>query len=295
MSETANDKILAFKRTRLWAEVRKLKKTRLWTELRKLKHELIIRFSKRENRVYTQFYRFPHQLRAMVEQVVPALRPNGAGADAEPLNILVFACCSGEEAFSLSYVLRKHFPELDYSIRGYDIVGDVIKKAQAALFTPEEASWGHFVTDEIVAGMFEPAEGELLRVRAYISDPITFAEGNLLDKPFMQTLGQADMVLAQNVLFHLPRPQAREAFRNLHEALKPGGALFINGVDADIRADMTKRLGLEPLEYLIEEIHNDARVDRGANWADTYVGRKPFTRSGRDWRRKQGTIFFKPR
>lgn len=283
MAEAVDDRISA------------LKQTRLWTEMRKLKHDLIIRFAKRENRVYTQFYRFPHQLRALVERVVPALRPHGTGAGAEPLKILVFACCSGEEAFSLSYVLRRHFPELRYSIRGYDIVGDVIEKAKAGLFTLEEASWGPFVTDELLGEMFEPAGEGLLRVKAQIREPITFAEGNLLDRPFMESLGQADIVFAQNVLFHLPRAQARVAFRNIHDVLTAGGALFINGVDTDMRAQMTKRLGLEPLEYLVEEIHNDARVDRGNAWAGSYVGRKPFTRSGRDWLRRQATIFYKAR
>lgn len=283
MVEAVGDRISAFK------------ETRLWTEVRKLKHDLIIRFAKRENRVYTQFYRFPHQLRALIERIVPALRPHGTGIDAEPLEIFVFACCSGEEAFSLSYVLRKHFPELSYRIRACDIVGDVIEKAKAGIFTQEEAKWGPFVTDEIVAEMFEPAGEGLLRVKSEIREPIKFTEGNLLDQQFMDALGQADLVFAQNVLFHMPRPQAREAFRNVHGVLKSGGALFVNGMDADMRADMSKRLGLEPLEYLIEEIHNDARVDRGGAWAGTYVGRKPFTRSGRDWLRQQGTIFFKSR
>lgn len=281
MAEALADRVVAFK------------DTRLWTEVRKLKHDLIVRYAKRENRIYTQFNRFPHQLRALVEQVVPQLRPNGTGADAEPLDIVVFACCSGEEAFTLSHVLRRHFPELRYRIRGYDIVSGVIEKAKAGIFTREEAAWGPFVTDELVAEMFDPAGDGLLRVKTAISEPITFAVGNLLDKSFIDSLGKVDLLFAQNVLFHLPRPQAREAFRNINAALSAGGALFINGVDTDMRADMTRQLGLEPLEYLVEEIHNDARVDRGNGWASDYVGRKPFSRRGRDWLRRQGTIFLK--
>lgn len=269
------------------------KETRLWTEVRKLKHDLIVRYAKRENRIYTQFNRFPHQLRALVERIVPQVRPDGTGPDAKPLDILVFACCSGEEAFTLSHVLRKHFPELRFQIRGYDIVGDVIEKARTATFTHDEASWGPFVTDELISEMFDPAGNGLLRVKPAIREPIKFAVGDMLDKPFIKSLGQVDLVFAQNVLFHLPRPVAREAFRNLHDTLAAGGVLFINGVDTDMRADMTRRLGLQPLEYLVEEIHNDARVDRGSGWASDYVGRKPFTRRGRDWLRRQGTIFSK--
>jgi chemotaxis protein methyltransferase CheR len=268
------------------------KRSQLWTLLRSFKHDLVVRFAKRENRVYTQFCRFPHQLRAVVERVVPTLRDR-TDATAEPLNIIVFACCSGEEAFSLSYALRKHYPGLGYQIRGFDIVSDVIEKARSALFTHQEVRFGPFVTDEFVATVFQPTDAGQLRVKAEISAPISFAEGSLLDKPFMESLGKADMVFAQNVLFHLPRFQAREALRNIHGVLKTGGALFINGVDTDMRAEMTKRLGLTPLDYLVEEIHNDARVDRGYGWSGTYVGRKPFTRLGRDWLRKQGTIFYR--
>ncbi len=272
-----------------------LKRSPFWNLLQNIKHNLVVRFAKRQSRTYTQFYRFPHQLRALVERVVPTLRPGGTDAGAEPLNIVVFACSSGEEAFSLSWTLRKHYPELGYRIRGFDIVADVVEKARSALFSRDDVRRGPFVTDEFVTGVFEPAAGEQLCVKAEIRAPISFAEGSLLDKPFMESLGKVDMVFAQNVLFHLPRPQAREAFRNIHGVLKTGGALFINGVDTDMRVDMSKRLGLEPLDYLVEEIHNDSRVDRGKRWAGTYVGRKPFTRSGRNWLREQGTIFYKVR
>ena len=99
--------------------------------------------------------------------------------------------------------------------------------------------------------------------------------------------------MAQNVLFHLPRQRAREAFDNLTALLKPKSALFINGMDTDMRIQLTKKSGLEPLDYLVEEIHEDARVDRGNAWAGSYFGRQPFSRSSRDWLRKYCTIYFK--
>ena len=52
-----------------------VKNSALWTALRHIKHQFVLRFAKRQNRIYTQFCRFPHQFRAVVEKVVPRLRP----------------------------------------------------------------------------------------------------------------------------------------------------------------------------------------------------------------------------
>jgi chemotaxis methyl-accepting protein methylase len=269
-----------------------LKESPLWNALRHLKHHLVVRFARRQNRVYTQFYRFPHQYRAIVERVVPRLRKGVIGAQTAPLEILMFACCSGAEAFSLSHILQKNFPGLRFRIRGFDLVPEVIEQAKRATFTREEVYQGPFVTEEFVRETFDVVDGAY-RVKPAVADPISFGVGDLLNRRFIDSLGQADMVIAQNVLFHLPRPNARDAFGHLHGALAAGGALFVNGMDTDMRIELTKKLDLEPLEYLVEEIHNDARVDRGSGWAGAYWGRKPFSRDSREWLRKHGTIYFK--
>jgi 2-polyprenyl-3-methyl-5-hydroxy-6-metoxy-1,4-benzoquinol methylase len=109
----------------------------------------------------------------------------------------------------------------------------------------------------------------------------------------MERLPRSDLVFAQNVLFHLPRPIAKRAFEALVDLLRPGGTLFVNGMDTDMRAKLTKQYGLEPITERIAEIHEDARVDRGAHWASSYWGRPPLEKSG-DWVRKYCTIYTKP-
>jgi len=272
-----------------------LKNSSLWNVLRRLKHQFILRFAKRQNRVYTQFFRFPNQYRALNERVVAHLRPGHVDARTEPLEILVFACCSGAEAFSLAYVLQKNFPGLKFHIRAFDLVPEVIERARSAMFTRDEVYQGPFVTEEFVREAFDVVDGGTYRVKGAIAETISFAVGDLLDKRFMESLGKADIVVAQNVLFHLPRPNARVAFGLLDNALKPGAALFVNGMDTDMRIDLTRKSSLQPLDYLVEEIHNDARVDRGSGWAGAYWGRKPFSRKSREWLREHGTIYYKAR
>lgn len=262
--------------------------SRVKNYLRHLKHWLVVKTTPRTNRVYTQFYRFPHQYRALVEQVLPQM----IGNTAPPLRILVFGCCSGAEPISLSAVLHRNFPNLDYRIEAYDIVPEVIERAQDPHYSHEEVYQGPFVTEQFVSETFDLAD-DVYRVKPEILQPITFRVGDMLDTNFITKLGQADLVFAQNVLFHLPAPNARRAFANLQRLLHPGAALFVNGMDMDMRVHLTKKFHLQPEEYLIEEIHNDARQDRGDAWASAYWGRKPFSRRSREWIREHCTIYRK--
>jgi len=151
---------------------------------------------------------------------------------------------------------------------------------------------GPFVTEEFVGETFDLVDGRY-RVKPEILRPISFRVGDMLDPGFIASLGQADLVFAQNVLFHLPAKNARRAFANLQQLMHSDSALFVNGMDIDMRVQLTKKFELQPEDYLIEEIHNDARQDRGDGWAGAYWGRKPFSRRSREWIREHCTIYRK--
>ena len=264
----------------------------LRTALKRLKFRLLVRFKPRKNRVYTQFFRFPNQYKALEDKVLPRLRSPDAGPTAAPLDIIMFGCSTGAEAFSLASFLRDRFGALRFRIRAFDIVPEVIEQARRAIFSRDEVYQGPFVSEDLVAKTFEPIDTGF-RVRPEIVETVTFATGNILDENLIRQLGQADLVFAQNMLFHLPPPKAREAFNRLVELLAPKSALFINGMDTDMRVALTKRHNLEPLDYLVEEIHEDARVNLGSSWASTYWGREPFSRKSKDWLRQFCTIYFR--
>lgn len=249
-----------------------------------------LRFQPRKNRVYTQFFRFPHQYRVLLEQLLPARLKADARLGERPLEVVVFACCSGEEVYTLSYLLAKHFPDLPVRIRGFDIVGSVIETARAGVYTKEQVYAGPFVTEEFVNEAFE-VEGNEYRIKPELKQRTSFAVADMTDAGFISTLGKCDFVFAQNVLFHLPVEVVPPTFKNLYELLRPGASLFINGMDMDVRVQLTKQYSLEPVQYLIREIHEDACIDRGANWSQNYWGRVPFSTASRDWVRQYGTIF----
>jgi chemotaxis methyl-accepting protein methylase len=207
------------------------------------------------------------------------------------MEVAVFACCGGEEAYTLAYVLAKHAPGVPLRIRGYDIVPDLVAQAKQASYVRDHVYASPFVKDEFVAGLFD-VDGGAYVVKPEFRAVTSFEIGDITDADYMDRLPRSDLVLAQNVLFHLPRPLAKRAFAHLVSLLRPGGALFVNGMDTDMRVKLTKQYGLEPVTERIVEIHEDARVDRGAHWAHSYWGREPLKKSG-DWTRKYCTIFLK--
>jgi chemotaxis protein methyltransferase CheR len=256
-----------------------------------IRYRLRVHFQPRENRIYTQFFRFPNQCDVLVEQVLPRLLAARRVTAEEPLEVAVFACCSGEEAYTLAYVLATRARGLPVRIRGYDIVPEVIAQAKAGSYSREHVYSSPFVNDELVAGAFD-VSGDTLTVKPQFASLVSFDIGDITDAVAMGRLQRSDLVFAQNVLFHLPRPVAKRAFENIAAVLRPRGALFVNGMDTDMRAKLTKEHGLEPVTQRIAEIHEDARVDRGTNWADSYWGREPLKMSG-DWVRKYCTIYCK--
>lgn len=256
-----------------------------------IRYRLKLRFQPRQNRIYTQFNRFPRQYEVLVDHVLPRLLAERQPTKEQPMEIAVFACCSGEEAYTLAYVLSARVPGLPIRVRGYDIVPEVIEQAKRASYPREQVFSSPFVNDEFANNLFDITD-EVCTVKPQYVSSVSFAVGDITDAAYMAQLPRSELVFAQNVLFHLPRPVAKDAFKNLVAMLRPGGALFVNGMDMDMRVRLTKQYGLEPVAERIAEIHDDARVDRGAHWADSYWGREPLKMS-RDWVRKYCTIYRK--
>ena len=64
-------------------------------------------------------------------------------------------------------------------------------------------------------------------------------------------------------------------------------------MDYDQRAALTRRARLRPLDYKIEQIHNDALSERAVGWPFGYWGLEPFSRYFIGWRRRYATIYLK--
>jgi chemotaxis protein methyltransferase CheR len=122
----------------------------------------------------------------------------------------------------------------------------------------------------------------------------SFSQASLLDSEGLRgRFGPAELVLAQNVLFHLSPDNARLAFDNLYRMLAPRGALLIEGMDGDLRVELTQRYNLDPLPDNLRRIYSETRVHTPTDWWNYYWGSEPYFPLRPDKERRYGTIFLK--
>jgi chemotaxis protein methyltransferase CheR len=261
-------------------------KRRAWYPYR---HQWLLLASSRENYTFTQFVRLPHQLDALAGPVVDFLRPKGS---VNPLRVVVFGCSNGAEPYSMASTLTSRRPDVSFEIFAADIDRDVIEKAVAGRYTREELAKNQFVDPSFIAATFV-ANDDVFEVRPEIRQHTRFQIADVLDAGLVAAIEQADIVVAQNFLYHLQRRQARVAFANLCALLKPRSALFVDGMDLDIRYALSKKAGLVPLDYLIPEIHNDGMALRGGSWPWQYWGLEPLNTARKDWKQRYATIFLR--
>jgi len=241
----------------------------------------------RTNSHFTGFLRLPTQFDALVGPVSASIRSRRG---AEPLRICILGCSNGAEAYTVASLLRRHDPDLSFRVYGYDIDERCIDQARSARYAADEIFNNKIITSEFIDATFD-RDGDGYRVKPHITERVEFAIGDVLSRELAALLGTYDVIFAQNFLFHLRPAQSRVALENISRLIRPGAALFLDGVDLPLRHAFVRRKGLVPLDYEIERIHNEARRARAVGWPYEYWGLEPFLTVRRDWRSRYSTIF----
>ncbi len=260
---------------------------------RKLQYGLRLRFGPRQNYTYTQFLRLPTQYQVLCGPVM-ALATKWRGES--EIRITVMGCSYGAEAYSIASMVRAKHPRLKFAIRAFDLDQTVIAKARVATYTYNEIANSARVSPEFVDFTFDRKErnGEAVyEVKPGIRSLVSFAPADALDPKLAESIGKADILFAQNFLYHLKPPLCRAAFCNLVTLLDSPGVMFIDGTDLGLKTGLVTRFGLFPLDRSIEEIHAEAYRERGASWPAIYWGLEQLDRTRRDWKTRYSTIFLK--
>lgn len=266
--------------------VRSFIKTNTWKYFR---HSITLFTSERQNATFTLFLRLPSQYDALSGPILDFLLNDRAENN---LKIAVIGCSNGAEPYSIASVLQNRQSELKFRLHAFDIDKDVIGKAQSGQYTREEVYNNSLITASFVDKTFD-IDGNRYSVKQAIKEAVHFDIADALDVNLRNVIGKWDIVYAQNFLFHLKHRIACKAFNNICTLLNDKAALFVDGMDLDIRQKLTRKNNLVPLEFKIEEIHNEARLRKGNGWPFNYWGLEPFAPKKRDWKRRYSTIFLK--
>lgn len=255
----------------------------------RVKHRALLRNVERSNsHTYTCFHRSPWQLAALTGPVLDYLN----ASDGREITITVFAGSNGAEAYTIASELLARRPDVKFSITASDLHQEMVDKAAAAVYSMQDITQGLYVPSEFIARTFDKM-GDDYVVKPSIRSKVTFVQADLLDPQLQRQFEPADIVIAQNVLFHMPPDLARRAFESIVRFLKDRAVLFLDGMELDMRVELTKQAGLKPLDFKVREIYEYSRRHIPENWWDIYYGNEPYFPFSRNRLRRYGTIFLK--
>jgi chemotaxis methyl-accepting protein methylase len=250
-------------------------------------HKLVCRHANRTQFTGTFFLRNRPELELM-------RRLTEQKTEGSTLNIAVLGCSIGAEVYSILSTIRAARPNLNVRVCAVDNSAEVLEVAKEAVYTSKICD---FVGSWIFERMTEAEFGEMFegdrreaRVRSWIREGISWYLSDASDPGLMRVLAPQDMVVASNFLCHMEPSEAENCLRNIAGIVKPGGYLFVTGVDLDVRAKVARDLHWRPVLELIEEIHEgDPSVRR--DWPCAWWGLEPLSTKRDDWQMRYAAVF----
>jgi chemotaxis methyl-accepting protein methylase len=214
------------------------------------------------------------------------------------LDIAVMGCSSGAEVYSIQSAIRSACRDLKVKIHAVDISPDILRVAETGVYSLNAENLSHDgshrwsiverMNEAELAAMFELA-GEQATIRSWLKEGITWLCGDGSDPALVRALGPQDIVVANRFLCHMQPAAAEKCLRNIARMVKPGGYLFVSGVDLSVRTKIAREMGLEPVTDLMREVHEgDPILRRG--WPLNYWALEPFREHRPDWKIRYAAV-----
>lgn len=188
----------------------------------------------------TAFFRDPDKYRRLQEIVLPALLRGHP-----KLNVWSAGCSHGHEPYSLAILLAEATsPYRPHYILATDIDHSALDKAQAG--GPYSSEELEHVSSPLIARYFEQRPGGYW-VSKRLQRKITFSYHDMLAAPFILPPGGEgyDLIVCRNVVIYFTVEVKNQLYRRFHDALRPGGVLFVGGTEIIPRAS---DIGFEIME-----------------------------------------------
>lgn len=229
--------------------------------------------------------------RAELDLIRSLLETRKAG---DVLRVTVLGCSTGAEAYSVAWTIRAARPDLKLVMQAVDISRQAVEFAERGVYSAHRSGLvDTSILSAMTAGEIDEVfgkDGDDLTVRDWIREGIRWSVGDAGDPELIEALGPQDLVVANNFLCHMDDAEADRCLRLIGSLVSPGGYLFVSGVSMDVRSRVARDAGWEPIQELLEEIHEgDRRL--GARWPCHYAAPEPMNRKRRDWRLRYAAAF----
>jgi chemotaxis methyl-accepting protein methylase len=252
-------------------------------------HSLVLRFVDRRQNHSTSFFRN----RAELELIRRLAEQASLGSS---IDVAVLACSKGAEVYSIAWALKSARPDLTIDLQGVDISQEIVEFARRGVYsllqdadnqsdavelgvnTYTDQPLGYspfmFMSESEKNAMFD-RDGDVVRVKSWIKEGITWHCADAGHPELMSIVGRPqDMVIANRFLCHMEPAAAERILRNISRIVKPGGYLFVSGVDLDVRMRVAMDMKWKAVTELMKEIHDgDPSIRDG--WPFEYWAKEP--------------------
>ncbi|WAH36478.1 CheR family methyltransferase [Alicyclobacillus dauci] len=167
----------------------------------------------------TEFYRNAERWDVLSSKVLPELL-----ARTSRLKVWSAACSTGEEPYTLALTLGRFLNLTDISICATDLDQVVLEKARRGRYTQESVK---AVPRDRLDTYFRLEQGQYV-VREELKKCIKFYQHNLLADKYESGY---DLITCRNVMIYFTEEAKEQIFIKFHEALKPGGYLFVGAAE----------------------------------------------------------------
>jgi chemotaxis methyl-accepting protein methylase len=255
--------------------------------------------------------------RPEMQLICRLMEQHGPGAK---VAISVLGCSKGAEVYSILWSIRRTRPDLRVVVEAVDISQEIVDFAKEGTYSLQNHpsvgdSSGSELNDESrlvwstfrdqgmsesesifqrlneteMDGMFEVSR-DRATIKSWLKEGITWRVGDASAPQLIDDLGPQDIVVANRFLCHMEPAAAESCLRNVACLVKPGGYIFVSGVDLNVRINVAKELGWEPAFDFIREIHEgDSSLAKG--WPFQWWGLEPFCKDRPDWRLRYASVF----
>jgi two-component system CheB/CheR fusion protein len=170
----------------------------------------------------TNFFRDRDAFEALEREAIPHIVESKQPG--EQVRVWVAGCATGEEAYSLSMLLRE---QADLQSKPLDIQIFATDIDERAIATARKGTYAQGIVEDVTPSrlrQFFVKDVDQYRVSTVVREPVLFALHNLLrDPPF----SRLDMICCRNLLIYLDRSAQAHVLEMFRIALRPGGYLFM--------------------------------------------------------------------
>ena len=172
----------------------------------------------------SEFFRDPAYFTYIRNEVLPKLKRLPGR-----LNIWSAACSCGQEPYSLTILLEENGFSGRYRILATDIDTSALEKAR------QGGPYGLQDVRNLEPGLLNKyfkRSGDAFHVDPRLAGPIQFRMHNLQSDRYERGY---DFIVCRNVIIYFSEAVRNHIFSQFHQALSPGGILFIGGSEAILR------------------------------------------------------------